>query len=679
MTFGVTAVLGLLMIGSGSFGWGNLLVVIGLLSLLNLFVLYPLTIKFQNNFLPRLEQAYRRFLSWIMIGKRPIWVFAGTFGILILSFVLVAKFPTKVEFFPANEPNYINIFIEHPMGTDIAVTNRTTEDVKKLIDEVLNEEINNEGVDLASRTLGAAYSYNDIYNVEMKMHPDGEEYSDTIPLIESVIEQVGKGTSDPMAGPAFGETPHKARITVSFSEYSHRKGVNTSLIKQKVEKKLANWKWNIADLKITVDKEPNGPPQKTPVYVEITGTENYDDLVHGADAIKRYLNGLNVAGVQKVDTDVKASKAEFNIKLDRTKIRTSGMSYGQVASTVRTALFGKDISTYELNDEIYDLNVRFGHEFRGDIDELLNQKVMFMNNRGQHLTIPIISVVKNFDVVYKNTSIKRKNLDNVVVAFAGLEEGANSTAIVAKLKDNMKSFESSEAWQEFESKGVKFRFTGGMEEQEKEMAFLSKALGGAVFLILLIIVAQFNSFSTPIIILFAVVLSLAGVFLGIVITREPFVIIMTMIGIISLAGIVVNNAIVLIDYTNLIRMRKKEELGYSETQQLSIEDIKEAIVSGGQTRLRPVLLTAITTILGLLPLALGMNLDFFSLFTDYDPKIFFGGDNALFFGPMSKTIIFGLTFATFLTLVAIPVMYYLLYRFKLVVYRWFKWELKSDI
>jgi multidrug efflux pump len=684
ITFGVSAILGLLLIASGSFGWGNLFVVVGLLAVLNLYVLYPLTVKFQNSLLPKLERAYRSLLTGIMKGYRPLWIFFGTIGTLVLSFILVMIFPPKVEFFPANEPNYINVFIEHPMGTDIAVTNRTTEDVKRIIDEILNEELDNvddSETDLNERASGMdeTYSFNSVYNVETKLDPDGKEYQDTIPLIASVIEQVGKGTSDPMAGPAFGETPHKSRITVSFSEFSHRKGVSTSYIKRKIEERLANWKWNIADLKITVDKEPNGPPQKAPVYVEITGSDDYDDLVNGADAIKRYLNGLNEEGVQKVDTDVKASKAEFNIKLDRTKIRTSGMNYGQVSSTVRTALFGKDISTFEMNDEIYDLNVRFGREFRGDIDEILNQKVMFMNNRGQHLTIPIISVVKNFDVVYKNTSIKRKNLDNVVVAFAGLDEGANAAVIVAKLKDKMENFKSSDVWKEFDSKGVKFKFTGGQEEQEKEMAFLTSALGGAVFLILLIIVAQFNSFSTPIIILFAVVMSLAGVFLGNVITREPFVIIMTMIGIISLAGIVVNNAIVLIDYTNLIRMRKKEELGYSETEQLSIAEIKESIISGGQTRLRPVLLTAITTILGLLPLALGMNLDFFSLFTDYDPKIFFGGDNALFFGPMSKTIIFGLTFATFLTLVAVPVMYYLLYRFKLVVYRWFKWELKSKI
>jgi multidrug efflux pump subunit AcrB len=684
IAFGVLMLLGLLFHGGGSTGMGNFMIVVGLFVILNMFVLYPATVKFQNTVLPWLENKYRAFLSAVMVGKRPIWVFFGTFGVLIMSFVLVGMFPTKVEFFPDNQPNYINVFIEHPMGTDIAVTNKTTEEVKALIDEVLNEELQNvddpeTDWDEKANGLGDTYSFNSVYNLEKKKDENGEIYYDTVYLISSVIEQVGKGTSDPMAGPAFGETPHKARITVSFCEFSHRKGVNTSYIKQKVEEKLANWKGNIADLKITVDKEPNGPPQKPPVYIEVTGSENYSDLVDAATAIKHFMNAKNVEGVQKIDTDVKTSKAEFKIIFDRTSVRKAGMSYGQVSSTVRTALFGKDISTFEKDEEIYDLNIRFGDEFRGDIDALLNQKIMFMNNRGQKLSVPIMSMVKDYEVVYKNTSIKRKNLDNIVAAFAGVEQGANANEVVADLKKVLVEFENSPEGKAYAAKGVKFRFTGQMEEQEKEMAFLGSALGIAVFLILLIIVSQFNSFSTPLIILMSVVLSLAGVFLGIVITRDSFVIIMTMIGIISLAGIVVNNAIVLIDYTNLIKSRKKKQQGLEENQKLSIPDVKDAIITGGQTRLRPVLLTAITTILGLVPLATGMNIDFFSLFSEYDPKIFFGGDNAIFFGPMSWTIIYGLTFATFLTLVVVPVMYYLLYRFKIWIYRVFNWEIKGSI
>ena len=197
------------------------------------------------------------------------------------------------------------------------------------------------------------------------------------------------------------------------------------------------------------------------------------------------------------------------------------------------------------------------------------------------------------------------------------------------------------------------------------MAFLSKALMIAVFLIFLIMVTQFNSSSTPFVIMTSVVLSLMGVFLGLVIFRMEFVVIMTMIGIISLAGIVVNNAIVLIDYTNLLFDRRKKELGMGEGEYLNAAEVSDCIAEAGKTRLRPVLLTAITTILGLVPLAIGLNIDFGSLLSTGNPQIYVGGDNVIFWGPMSWTIIFGLSVATFLTLVVTPVMYLLVNRLKI--------------
>jgi multidrug efflux pump subunit AcrB len=248
--------------------------------------------------------------------------------------------------------------------------------------------------------------------------------------------------------------------------------------------------------------------------------------------------------------------------------------------------------------------------------------------------------------------VKRKELDRVITLYSNVLSDANPTEVVAEIKEVLKDYEIPA--------GYSFKFTGQQEDQAKEFAFLTTALMIAVFLIFLILVAQFNSASTPFIILTTVLLSLIGVLLGLQIFRMEFVIMMTMIGIISLAGIVVNNAIVLIDYTNLIMSRRKEELGLTGKQRLPIEEIKAAIVEGGKTRLRPVLLTAITTVLGLLPLATGMNIDFMTLLSENDPQIFFGGDNVIFWGPMSWTVIFGLTFATFLTLVIVPVMYYIL-------------------
>ena len=202
------------------------------------------------------------------------------------------------------------------------------------------------------------------------------------------------------------------------------------------------------------------------------------------------------------------------------------------------------------------------------------------------------------------------------------------------------------------------------EKQAKEMAFLSKALLIAVSIIFLILVAQFNSATTPIIISISVFLSLIGVLFGLLIFRMDFVILMTMIGIISLAGIVVNNAIVLIDYINLIIARKRKELNLNSSEKLSSSQLLECVVEGGKTRLRPVLLTAMTTILGLLPLALGININFKTLVTELNPNFYIGGENVAFWGPMGWAIIYGLTFATFLTLVVVPILYYLINKIK---------------
>ena len=667
MVFGIFLLLGLMSYGS-SIGMGNLFSVFALLVIINRYLLLPATLLFQNKALPKLENFYMKFLTSTMKGKRALYIFIGTFALLIMSFVLMGLFPPKVLFFPDNEPNYLNIYVEHPAGTGISVTNQTTKEVKDVIDAVLEKERR-----LGNKTI----SYSNSFDTERKKLVEGSQDIDTIRFVESIIEQVGKGTSDPMEGPSFGETPHKGRITVSFAEFSHRNGLSTGDVMMAIEDSLRSWPY--ADVKIIVGKEPNGPPQAPPINIEISGSDNYRDLVVAAEKVQAYLNDQRVEGAPLLSVDVKLNKAEINIQLDREYLRTNGMSTGQIANTIRTALFGKDVSTYEYEDDSYDLNVRLGREFRGGIDDLLDQKIMFMNNKGQKLNIPIRSVVKDVKVNYTNSSIKRLDLVNVVTVFSGVEQGANANEVVDAFKSKMKEFEKTEDWKTLADNGIEYTFTGQMEEQAKEMAFLSKALLIAVFLILLIIVTQFNSFSTPTIILLSVVLSLVGVFMGIVIAQDDFIVIMTMIGIISLAGIVVNNAIVLVDYTNLLRKRKRDELGLSETVQLPMEEIKNAIILGGKTRLRPVLLTAITTILGLLPMATGMNIDFFSLFSEFDPKIFFGGDNAMFFGPMSWTIIYGLTFATFLTLVVVPSMYYLLYRLKVWMYRVFKWELKSNI
>jgi multidrug efflux pump subunit AcrB len=290
-------------------------------------------------------------------------------------------------------------------------------------------------------------------------------------------------------------------------------------------------------------------------------------------------------------------------------------------------------------------------EERNNVNALLDQRITFRNPaNGKIAQVPISSVAS---VYYSSSygSVKRKNAEKAINIFSEVKEGYNANEIVAKYKALLADYSLPE--------GYTFKFTGEQEEQDQSSAFLGNAFLLAFLLIFLIIVAQFNSVLTPAIVMFSVLFSTTGVFLGLYIFKMEFVVLMTGIGIISLAGVVVNNAIVLIDYTNLLRARKREELGIEEDGRLSNEELIETIVLAGKTRLRPVLLTAITTVLGLIPLAIGMNINFFTLFTEYDPQYYTGGDSTMFWGPMSWTVIFGLTFATFLTLIVVPCMYVL--------------------
>ena len=642
----ILSTVGLALVIFGLIGIGNLLIILGLFGILNIYVLYPGAQNFQNSFLPKLEIFYAKFLTFALNGRRPLKFFLGTFGLLLFSFVLMGLFPPKVDFFPVNEPNYVNIFISHPIGTDIEVTNETTLKVEEKLNQILGEysEIGANSDDISSQK-----------------------------LIKSVISQVGEGTSDPMEGVAMGNTPHKARITVNFAEFKFRNGVKTSEILQKIQTGLKGQ--FTADVEISASKESNGPPQGPPINIEVTGKGNYKDLIIQAAAIKTYLDSIGVDGVDKLKLNVEANRPEIPIRVDRDQIRKLNASTYKVGMAIRKALLGQDITTYTKGEESYDLAVKFNKTNREDFDALLDQRLIFRDNKGKLMNIPIRSVIEKPKEMSSFTGVVRKNQIPMVTVSSNVTEGYNANEVVQELKRIMQKYDESERIND----GINFAFTGQQEEQAKEMAFLSSALMIAVFLILLIIVAQFNSYSMPSVIMITVLLSLIGVLLGLVITRQNFVIMMTMIGVISLAGVVVNNAIVLIDYTNQIRKRKREERGLIETEQLPYKDIVDAAIEGGKTRLRPVLLTAITTILGLIPLAVGFNIDFFTLITEFNPNIYIGGDNNIFFAPLSWAIIYGLTFATFLTLVIIPALYLLTYRLKLFIYKKLNWSMISNI
>lgn len=605
----------------------NLMVCAALITLLNVYVLNPAAKKFQNNVMPKMEARYQRFLTYVLSGKKPRWFLVGTFGLLILSFFMMAFFPPKIEYFPINQPNYLNIFIEKPIGTDIEVTNAVTKKVEEIVTEKLKK-------------------------YEEKILLEGDSIYDNY-LVESVIAQVGEGTSDPNAGVTFGTTPHKARITVNFVTYENRKGVNTLDVMEEVRA----WVDGIPGVSIAVDKDAAGPPAGPPINIEISG-EDYDALIDEAERVKTFVNNANIGGIEELKLDIETGKPELLVEIDKEKATRFNLSTYQIASTIRTALFGAEISTYKDDEDDYPINIRFNEASRNNIDAIMNQKITFRDqSNGKISQVPISAVAKERkSSTY--SSVKRKDLKRVVSVSSNVLNGYNGTEVVGNIKAALEDYELQ--------KGHTISFTGEQEDQAKEMAFLMQALLIAVFLIFMIIVSQFNSRSIPFIIVGAVVFSLIGVLMGLVIFRMDFIVIMTMIGIISLAGVVVNNAIVLIDYTNLIINRKKAELGLEKEERLPIKDLRACLVEGGQKRLRPVLLTAITTVLGLLPLAVGMNIDFTTLFNEFDANIYFGGDNSIFWGPMSWAVIFGLTFATFLTLVIVPVMYFIRFR---IVYR----------
>ena len=626
------AAFGAIFLALGATAFGNILIIAGLLTVLNSHVLNPATKLFQNRFLPRLERGYERFLRFALAKRRPWFFFFGTASLMVVAFILLGAFPPKVEFFPSNEPQYLNIFISKPIGTDIEETNRVTREIEGMVLDVLNDE----RFKRPNPETGELESY----------------------MANSVIGQVGNGTSDPQEGPSLGNTPHKARIVVNFVKFQDRRGQSTRDVLNSVRERLSGY----PEAEIVVTKNSDGPPQGPPINLEIRG-EDYDEVLATATAIRQYLRGLGFAGVEELKIDVDKRKPELPITIDREKARRYGLSTQNIGFTIRTALFGREVSSFKDGEDDYPINLRFEEDARNNVDALMNQKVIFRSaSDGQIKEVPI-SAVATAERSTTFSSVKRKDLDRIITLSSNVLEGANANEIVQGMKDALADFDVPD--------GVRYAFTGQQEEQEKELAFLSRALLLALFLIILIIVAQFNSITTPFIIGFSVFFSLIGVLLGLVIFQMDFVIIMTMIGIISLAGVVVNNAIVLIDYTDLIRERKRKEQGVST--QLPFSEVVESIVTGGRTRLRPVLLTAITTVLGLLPLAIGLNIDFVTLVTEYDPRIYIGGDNNVFWKPMSWAIIYGLTFATFLTLIIVPVMYWWITRMQ------YKYFLKESV
>ena len=618
----------ILIFGGEMRGFGTLMIFTAIMFWVYKYALKKWANRFQRKTLTNVETKYRNFLRYALEGWRPRMFFIGTFSLLIIVFILfgasLGSGRTKVEFFPDNYPNQIIVYVEYPQGTDIKKTNEITLDIEKRVYAVLNDKeyIDDEGTNF---------------------------------LVESAVSLVGEGASNPYTeGGSDAEMPHRSKITATMREYKYRKGKNSEVLRQKVQDALHGVYPGVA---ISVEKDPAGPPVGYPVNIEIKG-DDYDQLIVTAERMRDYLNAKNIPGIEELKIDVNKSKPAMNVVVDREKAGELGVAAGQVSNQLRRSVFGEKAGVYKEAGEDYNINVRFREKDRYNTSALFNQNIIFRDQSdGQIKEIPVSSIISTPKNASSFSAIKHRNLKRVALLYSGLSPGyTDAAAVVGQIEREMQNFDKP--------KNVDIDYTGQIEEQEEQMTFLMGALFAGMGLIMLILVFQFNSISKPSIIMLAIFLSLIGVFGGLMITGWSFVIMMTMMGIIALAGIVVNNGVILLDYTQLLIDRKMAELGMEKGDFLSREQMKELIVEGGRARLRPVLLTAITTILGLIPLAIGLNIDFYSLFTNFNPNIYMGGDNVIFWGPLAWTVIFGLFVATFLTLIIVPLLFYITYKIK---------------
>ena len=375
--------------------------------------------------------------------------------------------------------------------------------------------------------------------------------------------------------------------------------------------------------------------------------------------MREFINSKNVAGIDELKIDVNKDKPVMRVIVDREKAGELGVSASQVGQQLRNSIFGSKAGIYKEGGDDYDIYVRFNEDNRYNKSALFNQKITFRDMAsGQIKEIPV-SAIAHAENTSGFSAIKHKDTKRVVTVYSALAPGfTDAGAVVTQIQNEMQAYEGL-------PDNIKVDYTGQIEEQNKQMAFLMGAFFTGLGLIFFILIFQFNSISKPTIIMLAIFLSLIGVFGGIVITGSAFVIMMTMVGIISLAGVVVNNGVVLLDYAQLLIDRKKVNLNLEDDDYLEEEDLYESIVKAGKARLRPVLLTAITTIFGLVPLAIGLNINFFTLFKEFDANVYIGGDNVIFWGPLAWTVIYGLLIATFLTLIIVPVLFFLVTKFKM--------------
>ncbi|MGP8214563.1 MAG: efflux RND transporter permease subunit [Bacteroidia bacterium] len=596
ITVVIFVALALIFYAGGAKGMGNFAILVLLLNLLYRFVLIRAIYRFQNNTWPAFQALYTRFLKSCL--RHPIAVVLVTIGLFIFSIFLFTARSPKVVFFPKGDPNMIDVFLNLPVGTDIHYTDSLTRVLEDKVYKIIGH--NN-------------------------------------PIVNSVISNVAVGASDP-SDMDNGVYSNKSKIDIAFVDFSERNGVSTVKYLDSIRKAVTG----IPGAEISVDQEKSGPSNGKPVNIEIRG-DDYNELVNTSQDLLHYLDSLDIPGIEELKSNLQKNKPELVFDIDRERANYQGVSTGQIGSEIRTAVYGNEASKFrDYNDE-YPIMIRYQRNQREDINALKNLDITFrdMNMHGEIRQIPISTFT---NVHYGRTygAITRINEKPVITISSNLLGKYAPSDVIPVVTAAIHNFHAP--------KGVDIELTGEQEDQKETTSFLGGAMLTSICLIFLILITQFNSVSKPFIILSEVIFSVIGIMLGYAITGMTMSIIMTGVGFVALAGLVVRNGILLVEFTDML-----VEQG---------TPVLDAIIEAGRIRMTPVLLTAIATILGLIPLAVGLNIDFATLFTDLNPHIFFGGDSVAFWGPLSWTMIFGLSFATLLTLILVPVMYYITSRMK---------------
>lgn len=577
-------------------GTANFAIFLLILLALFHFVFEPTIAVFQDKLWPQVTASYKNLLSKLVSGYRPVFVLLGTVVLLFVSVFIFILSKPKVDFFPKADPNFAYIYCKLPNGTSVEVTDSITKTIEQRVNKIVGE--NN-------------------------------------PLVTSIISNVGLGAGDPQ-NPDKVPTPHKSKVTVSFVQFSERNGASTQKLLENLQ---AEFSKGVVGAEISVEPERNGPPVGKPINIEISG-DDFDQLNLIANQVKAEISNNGIKGFDELRSDLQISKPEIMLVPDAEKMQREGISIGQLAGELRTALYGKEVSKFRDVEKDAPIILRVESKYRQKIEELLNLNISFMDmSIGTYKQVPLSSLVS---VRYSNTisMINRKDQKRVLNLTAEPLKGYQANDINAEIKtviDNMKL-----------PAGYSIKQTGEQEQQEETANFLGVAFMGALALMFLILVTQFNSVTKPLIIFSTVIFSMIGIALGFTFTGMNFSVVMTGVGLFSLAGIVVRNGILMIEFID-------------ELQERGIT-LEEAVVEGGATRMTPVILTAMSAILGLIPLAIGLNINFVTLFQSFQPHFHLGGDNVAFWGPLAWTMIYGLIFATFLTLILVPLMVLLVER-----------------